>query len=333
MSREVYTTGGQTTLASGYTAGSGSLVLTDASSFPGSGVFSLVADPAGTPLWFKVTAIAGTTATVIVEQGTDRNLSSGVDVVEVQTARSLDAIRGECAMSGVSSSLPSAAVAGRLYLPTDEPILYRDSGSAWVSFGPVAPLVNPLAQTWGWENHVRATRTDQSGSITLSQNASGSGSGNYVEMIATALPAPSWRIRFAMMINICPDTEVNVFGGFAIRQTSNGHFYWFAIGGNAGALPKLTVYKFSGPSSYDGTLTADPKLRLFHNPMWFELENDGTYLYARWSADGQNFSTWLKVGVSEYLSSMDEFAIVVDTAPSGGVTNTSERLISFAFES
>jgi len=42
---ELYTTLGQSTLASGYTAGSGSLAVTSAASFPATGTFSVVVDP------------------------------------------------------------------------------------------------------------------------------------------------------------------------------------------------------------------------------------------------------------------------------------------------
>jgi hypothetical protein len=45
--------------------------------------------------------------------------------------------------SDVIANLPAAGLAGRLYLPTDAPVLLRDTGAAWASFAPYYPLTPP----------------------------------------------------------------------------------------------------------------------------------------------------------------------------------------------
>lgn len=89
---EKHTTLGQSTLASSYTAGAGSMVVTSAASFPATGYFSIRTNAAAV---YTVTAVSGTTFTVVLESGSDVNLAGGVNVVEVQTQRSVDAMRGE----------------------------------------------------------------------------------------------------------------------------------------------------------------------------------------------------------------------------------------------
>lgn len=85
---EQYTTLGQSTLSVPYVSGSGTVVVTSATSFPSGPTFSILVGSA----YYTVTAVVSTTFSVTLEFGTDANVASG-SVVEVVTARTLTQLK------------------------------------------------------------------------------------------------------------------------------------------------------------------------------------------------------------------------------------------------
>ncbi len=139
MATEQYTTLGGSTLASGYTAGGGSISVTSAASFPTTGNFSVRLNSAAI---YQVTAVSGTTFTVTLESGTDINVSSGATVIEVVTQRVLDAIRADLNQFGAIGSLPGTTgqKKGNVYRATDASTVNVFDGSAWVE-APTGSLI------------------------------------------------------------------------------------------------------------------------------------------------------------------------------------------------
>jgi hypothetical protein len=103
MTTEIYSNLFSTTLASGYTAGSGTVVVTSMTGAPSSsaGNWRLLLDRGGANVILKVTAASGTTLTVTAEAN-DANVASGKTADGVITAGALDAIKADVlAQTGV----------------------------------------------------------------------------------------------------------------------------------------------------------------------------------------------------------------------------------------
>jgi len=91
MATEVFTNAAATTLASNYTAGSGTLAVASATGYPTTGNFRIIV---GTNI-LLVTAVSGTTFTVTggQEGTTDANASSGAAVTPILTKLAMQAVQ------------------------------------------------------------------------------------------------------------------------------------------------------------------------------------------------------------------------------------------------
>lgn len=127
-----------TTLASGYTAGSGSISVTSATGAPSSGNFWLLIRDQTTKafkLLVKVTAVSGTTFTVTAES-TDVNANSG-DLVDgtMFTVASVKDMLADMNQIGTISQRPSAPYKGTIFTASDSIYDYaRYNGSSYDQF-------------------------------------------------------------------------------------------------------------------------------------------------------------------------------------------------------
>jgi hypothetical protein len=169
MASQKYTTLGQGTLSTAYTAGATSLVLGtgQGATFPSAGDFVVALnDP---PSFFlKCTARTSDTLTVAtgaVDGTTASNQAIGVTVTEVITATVLDGIRGDQSQIGAAASLPATSEAhkGDRYQTSDGPIEFIYGGSAWQPYGPKQPLILPKLTDF----------TNLSGAATVSDTGAG----------------------------------------------------------------------------------------------------------------------------------------------------------------
>lgn len=119
-SQEQFATLAQTTIGSSYTAGATSLVLSSATGFPTTGNWRLtVLDPTNGTEVFKVTAVSGTTLTVVgAQEGTSAaNHSSGTPCAATITA---------AALMAAFPAMPSTPQ-GRLSVTSNTPRLVADA--------------------------------------------------------------------------------------------------------------------------------------------------------------------------------------------------------------
>lgn len=140
---ELISTLGQSTLAAPYVAGSGSMVVASAASFPASGTFSIRVNAGAI---YTVSGVAGTTLTVALEFGTDVNIASGSAVVEVVTARSLSALIAGA--SSVNYTVPFLNLGGgvvvganaQMTIPNNAAYAWANQGGAAISVLTNGPL-------------------------------------------------------------------------------------------------------------------------------------------------------------------------------------------------
>jgi hypothetical protein len=109
-----------------------SLTVTDASTFPATGYFSIIV---GSEL-MTVTAVSGNTFTVVrsAEGTTAASHASGVNVTQIWTKRSEDQTFLDQISAGTEASLPTEDKAGRLYIPSDTYGLFWNNGSGYLRY-------------------------------------------------------------------------------------------------------------------------------------------------------------------------------------------------------
>jgi hypothetical protein len=227
MAVETYVNLAETTLASGYTAGSGTLSVTSAADFPATGNFRIRLGN-GSRTLLQVTGVAGTTFTVTAEAD-DANGAGGDTVTAVLTAGGLDAIL---------SPYPSSVLTGRaseLYLgklAEYEPLLtvpaspdaMDDEFTAGSLDGKWTEVVSSGATFTkafntpgtGW---LQVTTANSSKSWTISQ----------------AIPAGDWEMQARVGITIAASSYHGVGLCLMEAQTTAGKLYWAKIDGNNGA--------------------------------------------------------------------------------------------------
>lgn len=267
---EVYTTLGQSTLASGYTSGGVSLVLNSGSSFPSTGNFRVRVENE----IFKVTARSSGTLTVVgAQEGTSAsNHSSGATCTEVVTALALDAIRSDQNAQGVLASLPSSAKQGDAYKATDGYYDYFFNGSVWVPKYRGMICTIPT-QTFGFKNQQSATVVTSKGPTILTVPA---GTVNFT-LYACPVTPPFTAVA---LINIVSPSRAYTASGFFAYGSSNDHFTGPAFAMEANIyLARLVGTNFTNFS------TGQPVFHPF-KPLWVKILDNTTNLEMYISTDG-----------------------------------------------
>lgn len=196
--------------------------------------------------------------------------------------------------TGAWSSRPAAAVAGRVYLPSDGFSLGRDNGSTFDTFGPLSAFTQPPAGVWSWLNQGSSTITEAKDAMQLVAAGTSSATSNIVARVKTA-PATPYTIT--AQISPPPITKPFIGYGLVFRQNGAGTgtgriltFWWClanSVGTDVGGT--MRVEKWSGTSTFSASYQ---ELRSIMTPRWFRIADDGTNVKFSVSGDGQN---WIQV--------------------------------------
>lgn len=226
---------------------------------------------------------------------------------------------GNTTTSGTIASLPAAGTAGNLYLPTDEPVLLRDNGASWDSFGPIFTLTSPGSTAgWSWVNQSTATITTTSASWTF-QVSGGTG----FNLFTVAAPATPWKMDFLFQpsytgpnaaVSTCCACFLNsgsgAFHEYEFRSDGTNAYDWMGV---------LGSYKYTDVNTFN-SLYFD---RLTWNPGWghrfVRVGDDGSNRYVAFSGDGQNFAVGHTIGRTDFVTA-DRIGFGVSNTGSGTFT-------------
>jgi hypothetical protein len=211
----------------------------------------------------------------------------------------------------------SANGAGRLYLPTDGVAIYRDSGSAWASYGPIFPLTEPDDSAFAWINQGTASVSASNGSIFLRGPVSAS---DNLRIRKRSAPATPYVITAGFISNLV-NLNFQAFG-LIFRQSSDGKLCTFSMLGssNTGAATSgsgIEAVKYTNPT----TFSASYQNRGFNRMgpiVWLRIADNGTNRICSFSADGINFVQYHSIGRTDFLTA-DEVGFMVNDS-----TNTYE---------
>lgn len=203
------------------------------------------------------------------------------------------------------ASRQAAAKSGRLFLPTNGFALWRDSGSAWIPWGPLFPLTEPPAVSGlTWDNQSTASGTDDKGTLSLAVASASNGNPNVLYKTAPATP---WSLVCLMEINAPYMAGANDIGEMtlAFRQSSDGKLVLFGFGSQSN-VTFVRVRKWTTTSSfsaeYSGAIAVADNWVLAQRRHWMKIADNGTNRICSFSADGVNFTPFHTIGRTDFLT-------------------------------
>lgn len=271
-----FTNGGQTTLSGSINNTSNPVTFTVASAttFPTSGNFTVKIDAE----ILLVTAVSGTsfTASRAQEGTTIASHSSGATVYQSLTAGSLKAIIGDFHLQDTLANRPAAGTVGKIYIPSDAPLLYRDTGSAWEAFGPFNKLVEPQLADFTWFNQGGATAVDTKGGILLSKT--NQSSVDSVRGLVRSFSAP-YTVEFGYFtLGRSVGSDFGLAGP-VLYDTVSGKLYMVRFGSTDNQQTILTIQSFTNVTTSSGSVFSAVTynwIRGLGGLYWFKIQDDGT---------------------------------------------------------
>lgn len=194
-----------------------------------------------------VTGVSGNQLTVT--RGVENTVAAGHNanavVTHIVTAGGLNQFRADTISVGSAASLPSAGVGGRLYIPTDNIVMYHDNGTTWDTFGPIRPCTLPPSTGWTWVN--QASLATASGGLTTplvlnitSPNTTGTNVRMYTRPLINS--------HYTITMGFIPSLFANNYpgGGLYLYENSNGQLVSFQVQLSAGTTNKIFVVQTTG---------------------------------------------------------------------------------------
>lgn len=238
----------------------------------------------------RMNLIAGSNVTITAsDDSTDEE-------VDVTIAASGGGGGGATVSTGALASRPAAGTAGAVYVPTDAPYCYVDTGGAWQAHGPIWKLTEPVDADFSWVNQGGASVSTAHGGVFLNAPAT---SPDSLRMRVKNAPTPPYTIELAFMPIIYPAN----FGsaGFVWRESSSGRTVLFNIVYDNGY--KMAVTKFNSSTSFSAHYLIPEAFGLRLGPLtWFRSSDDGTNRSCSWMVDGYNPMTLHSVSRTDFLS-------------------------------
>jgi len=284
----------------------------------------------------KVTAVAGTTFTVVRSQeGTAAaSHTSGADVKHILTIGALDARdQNDLAAYDAFASRSAAGVPGRIFLPTDGLFLERDNGAAWEKFGPIWPMTPPVAADFPtWVNQGSATIVDNKGAIFLDSGPATSGEN--LRCRVKAYPGAAFTVDMAFLANAWGYGSYYAVLGLCIRDSGSGKIVTFGIGGTSSSM-ETRGDNYSSPTAQASAVTGWPSNRhCYDSPLIFlrYADNLTTTRAVSFSHDGINWTQMVSISRTDYLTP-NQIGIFVNGlagySSNGGQLDTGMTLLSW----
>lgn len=287
MALELFANNAIAVLDGGIDGSQTTLDVDDATLFPATGNFRIRIDDE----IMLVTGVSSNTFTVTrAQEGTSGvSHSNGVDVTLVLTKGALDARRADSVGFDTIGNRPAAGRAGALYVPSTGPLIQRDNGASWDSFGPFFKFTQPPAigsftgvNTTGGST---AVASDNGGSISVIKPAQ---SGiNWTGWFKSA-PSTPYTVTAAVMGWAGRSSFLPAFG-LGFRQASDGAKL------HAISVVHNTNVVSTEVRNYTSATAVGTAVRAIFNSRdmglwWMRLEDDGTNRKYHISIDGFTWS-------------------------------------------
>jgi len=295
-----------------------SLDITDGSTFPTDGLFSIkigseimkvTAVTPGTPPLITCTVVRGQEGTTAASH------TAGDPVKHVMTARSIDQTFLDQISVGSYSSLPSENKAGRLYTATDGFGLFYNNGSGYLNYTPWGiQLYPPDNSQFSWVNQNSSTITQNGSGLALAVPTQASL--NLSARVKSLAASSNYTATGCFWINMQQSANTSSFG-LVLRESSSGKLVQYATGLATGFGRQQYVNNLNSPTSYSSTPGGIIGIES-GNPIWLRIVDDGTNRRFRFSYDGVNFYEIFANGRTSFITP-DQIGFYIDSV---GLANT-----------
>lgn len=198
------------------------------------------------------------------------------------------------------ASRPAAAVAGRVFLPSDGIYVYRDTGAAWAPWGPLFALTEPVSGDYAWINQGGATLSTTNGGVNITAPS------NAGDSLRIRKKAKTGTYTIIIGFNSAFLGDNFFAAGFVWRQSSDGKLV--TVGFNQ--TNQIQVSKWTNAT----TFSADYLLKTLRQPgpiIWFKAVVDSTNRVTSISPDGINWVQVHSVGKTDFMTA-DEVGFFVN---------------------
>lgn len=195
---------------------------------------------------------------------------------------------------GTNAALPAPSVDGRLYFTTDSPLLYRDTGSIWNSFGPLYPLTDPNLQTWTAMNTGGSTVTPSNGHRVLDMPTQSANVGEYIGGLTS-----NYSVELGFMVS--GGRGGGRGGGYSLGAffTDGTKLETFYSDFNGGA--GWAIYDWTDATTFSTTVLAKTFVS-WSNPWFLKLTDDGVNRHFYQSSNGTDWVLMFSRGRTVFLT-------------------------------
>jgi hypothetical protein len=204
-------------------------------------------------------------------------------------------VGGNSSYSDVYASRPAASNDGDLFLPSDGPTIQRDTGAAWVPWGPLFPLTEPPSSGWTTVGLGSSTITPGKGTrygYFLGVFSAG------VALEVRSAPSTPYTIEAAFLAVVNGDPASSGPALFFRESSSGKIIIWRLL--FAGSIG---LHKWDNPTAYNSQYVnvAIPQ-QVLGAVIWLRIQDDGVNRTVALSADGQNWLNVHAVGRTDFLT-------------------------------
>ncbi|HSH82754.1 MAG TPA: hypothetical protein VLA19_29835 [Herpetosiphonaceae bacterium] len=212
---------------------------------------------------------------------------------------------GDSTLTAAYASRPAPSNDGNLFFPTDGMVVERDTGAAYVPWGPIWPFTRPVNADFAWVNQDGAAVTEERGGLYLL----GTSTASRLRIRTKAAPATP----YAVTIGFEPDFQFTTLtgnfqnAGVLFREATTGKCVTFGVtpNDNINLLPALWVARFSDPNTHVSNQLVHrvSSLQAGKSGLWWlRIQNDGTNLTFHVSSDGIHFRQVYTEGKAAYFT-------------------------------
>lgn len=203
---------------------------------------------------------------------------------------------GDSSYTAAYGSRPAASNDGDLFLPNNGVYLERDTGAAWVPWGPLFPFTAPVDGDFSWTNQGGASVVTTQGGIYLLAPAN---AGASLRIRRKAAPSTPYTITAAFAASIL--NLSNQRAGLCFRQSSDGKLVIFYLLATNAAFT-LQTDKFTNETTGSATYSSIAANAMRGPVVFLRIADNGTNRICSYSTDGQNWIQIHSVGRTDFLT-------------------------------
>lgn len=256
-----------------------------------------------------VTSVLGNVCTVTrAQEGTTAVAHpAGAMIANVFTLESLNNATWCYCQEGNFTARPASDpdFTGRIWFNDTGFYLNRDDGSidGWTTWGPLFDITEANDTGFSWINQGSATVSTTDGGLAFSSPGVGVNPVNLM-MYIKSTPATPYTFTAGFIPTIYPSNQTSI--GLVLRESATSKVVFLRLVFDTTLVTNadmaISVDKYSNPTTPAGNYNVFSASILKGPLVWFQITNDGTDLYFKYSNNNVDFTTAFTTTVTNYFT-------------------------------